>query len=151
MNKLNLMTAIVPLIIVAVGLIGWVTTLRGDLSAAQSQISNMKSEITPLQEEAKQSTIEISNLRTLIADLDRIEEVVEDIDVLLLRVDNLEESIDENDPAIEELKRNLAVANDQMKTIMADHMGFNDVLQELGKSGLLPSGERRTYGGYGGN
>jgi len=36
-----------------------------------------------------------------------------------------------------------------MKTIMGDHMGFNDVLQELGKSGLLPSGERRAYGGYG--
>jgi len=36
-----------------------------------------------------------------------------------------------------------------MKTIMGDHMGFNDVLQELGKSGLLPSGERRSYGGYG--
>jgi hypothetical protein len=28
-------------------------------------------------------------------------------------------------------------------------MGFNDILQELGKAGLLPSGERRSYGGYG--
>ena len=45
-------------------------------------------------------------------------------------------------------EKNLAIADDQMKTIMGDHMGFNDVLQELGASGILPSGERRAYGGY---
>jgi len=42
------------------------------------------------------------------------------------------------------------VANDQMKTIMGDHMGFADVLRQLGEAGALPSGERREYGGYGG-
>jgi len=33
---------------------------------------------------------------------------------------------------------------------MSDHAGFGDALKDLGKSGLLPSGERRDYGGYGG-
>ena len=36
-----------------------------------------------------------------------------------------------------------------MQTIMGDHMGFADVLEEMGMSGVLPAGERRAYGGYG--
>jgi hypothetical protein len=37
-----------------------------------------------------------------------------------------------------------------MATIMGDHNGFADVLRELGEIGVLPTGERRDYGGYGG-
>ena len=86
MNKLNLIATIVPLLIVAIGLIGWVTTLRGDLNVAHSQIIELKEDIVPLQEEAKQCAIEIHNLHKLIADLDEIQEVTDKIDVLLWRV-----------------------------------------------------------------
>jgi hypothetical protein len=30
-----------------------------------------------------------------------------------------------------------------------DFKNMNEVLQQLNASGLLPSGEKRTYGGYG--
>ena len=98
--NLSLIATIVPLIIVGIGLIGWVLSLRSDVTTTVGQLEVIQEEAENLQE----------------------------------RMNALEKSI--------------AVADDQMKTIMGDHMGFNDVLQELGKSGLLPSGERRAYGGY---
>ena len=146
--NINLIATIVPLAIVAIGLIGWVTTLRGDLTTAQAQLVAVSEEIKPLQDEAKQCAIEIHNLHELIKDIDKIEEVVDRVDVALFRLNSIEEEAQENAPAIAELQKNLAVANDQMRTIMADHMGFADVLDELNKSGALPSGERRAYGGY---
>ena len=39
--NINLIATIVPLLIVAVGLIGWVTTLRGDLNAAHVQLEDV--------------------------------------------------------------------------------------------------------------
>jgi uncharacterized membrane protein (DUF106 family) len=103
MGKLNLslIATIVPLIIVGIGLIGWVLSLRSDVTTTVEQLNAIQEEAESLQE----------------------------------RMNALDKS--------------LAVAEDQMKTIMGDHMGFNDILQELGKAGLLPSGERRSYGGYG--
>jgi len=103
MGKLNisLIATIVPLIIVGIGLIGWVLSLRSDVTTTVGQLEAIQEEAESLQE----------------------------------RMNALEKS--------------LAIADDQMKTIMGDHMGFNDILQELGKAGLLPSGERRSYGGYG--
>ena len=102
MEKLNLslIATIVPLIIVGIGLIGWVLSLRSDVTTAVKQQAVL---------EEKTESLEIK---------------------------------------FNELEKNLAIADDQMKTIMGDHAGFNDVLQELGKSGILPSGERRSYGGY---
>ena len=102
MNKhLGLIATVVPLLIVGIGLIGWVLSLRSDVTTTVGQLEAIQEEAKTLQE----------------------------------RMNDLEKS--------------LAVADDQMKTIMGDHMGFNTVLQELGKAGLLPSGERRSYGGYG--
>jgi len=103
MGKMNLslIATIVPLIIVGIGLIGWVLSLRSDVTTAVVQLEAIHEEAETLKE----------------------------------RLNNLE--------------KNLAIADDQMKTIMGDHMGFNDILQELGQAGLLPSGERRAYGGYG--
>jgi len=103
MGKLNLslIATIVPLIIVAIGLVGWVLSLRSDVTTTVGQLEVVQEETKTLQE----------------------------------RMNDLEKS--------------LAIADDQMKTIMGDHEGFNAVLQELGKAGILPSGERRSYGGYG--
>ena len=103
MGKMNLslIATIVPLIIVGIGLIGWVLSLRSDVTTAVVQLEAIHEEAETLKER------------------------------------------------LNKLEKNLAIADDQMKTIMGDHMGFNTVLQELGKAGLLPSGERRAYGGYG--
>ena len=144
--NINLLATIVPLAIVAVGLIGWVTTLRGDLNAAQSQLAEVRSDITPLQAEAKQCAIEIHNLHELIKDIDKIEEVVEEVDVAIFRLNSVEDSVKEHSPAIVELQKSLAIANDQMKTILADHEIMGEMLEDMGKT--QPAGERRSYGGY---
>ena len=149
MKPLNIALALLPVLIVAIGLIGWVTTLRGDLNTVQTQVVDLKAQVSSLQDESKQGALAISNLSELIKDIDKIEEVVDRVDVALFRLDAIEREAQTNAPAISELEKNLAVANDQMRTIMADHMGFADVLDDLGKAGVLPSGERRSYGGYG--
>ena len=102
MGKLNLslIATIVPLIIVAIGLVGWVLSLRSDVTTA-----------------VKQQAV-------------------------------LEEATESLETRLNKLEEQLAIADNEMRTIMADHSGFNEVLKELGKSGLLPSGERREYGGY---
>ena len=148
MGKLNLsiIATIVPLVIVAVGLIGWVTTLRGDLNAAQSQLAEVRSDIVPLQAEAKQCAIEIHNLHELIKDIDKIEGVVEEVDVAIFRLNSVEDEVKVHSPAIAELEKSLAIANDQMRTIMSDHEYMGEMLEDLGQS--QPAGERRPYGGY---
>ena len=99
-QNLSLIATIVPLIIVAIGLVGWVLSLRSDVTTA-----------------VKQQAV-------------------------------LEEATESLETRLNKLEEQLAIADNEMRTIMADHMGFNEVLKELGKSGLLPSGERREYGGY---
>tara|TARA_R100001244_G_C5083982_1_gene114666 strand:+ start:36 stop:482 length:447 start_codon:yes stop_codon:yes gene_type:complete len=148
MGKMNvsLLATLVPLAVVAIGLIGWVTTLRGDLNAAQFQLAEVREEIKPLQDEAKQFAVEIHTLHGHIKDMDRIEEVVDRVDVALFRLDSVEESVKANIPAIVSLEKSLAIANDQMKNIMSDHEYMGEMLEDLGKS--QPSGERRSYGGY---
>ena len=144
--NVNLIATIVPLLIVAIGLIGWVTTLRGDLNTAQVQLVAVSEEIKPLQAEAKQCAIEIHNLHELVKDINKIEEVVDRVDVALFRLDSIEESIKANSPAIVELEKSLAIANDQMKTIMSDHEYMGEMLEDLGEK--QSAGERRSYGGY---
>ena len=46
---------------------------------------------------------------------------------------------------IAELEKKDAIIDNEMRTIMGDHNGFNDVLKTIGISGY---GDSRTYGGY---
>ena len=74
------------------------------------------------------------------------EEVVEEVDVAIFRLNSIEDSIKEHSPAIAELEKSLAIANDQMRTIMSDHEYMGEMLEDMGKT--QPAGERRSYGGY---
>ena len=107
------------MLILVIGLIGWVLTLRNDVTGTVQQVDGFHEELAGVHEridERLEATLDIERqLNNRIADLEK----------------------------------SLAVANDQMQTIMGDHMGFADVLRELGEAGVLPSGERRAYGGYG--
>ena len=147
-KHLQLIGTIVPLLIVAVGLIGWVLTLRADITAAQTEIVELRRASQVVGQASRQTEIEIKKLNKLIEDFDEIEAITEEVDVLIFRIDELTEEVNRNSPAIEKLKTGLAIANDQANTIMADHAYMGEMLSELGKS--QPSGERRDYGGYGG-
>ena len=146
-KHLQLIGTIVPLLIVAVGLIGFVLTLRSDITAAQAQMVEVRRELQLVSQASSQTEIEINKLNKLIKDFDEIEAITEEVDVLIFRIDELTEEVGSNSPAIEKLKTGLAIANDQANTIMADHAYMGEMLSELGKS--QPSGERRSYGGYG--
>ena len=59
---------------------------------------------------------------------------------------DLEETMALLENRIDELKTKDAIMENEMRTIMSDHSGFNDVLKEMGKSGY---GDNRQYGNYG--
>ena len=131
MKHLGLIGAILPLVLLAIGMIGWVLTVRNDVTDAVKQITAVQEDIAAINER-------MENERTLRTDLhtDQAGDLVTITNGLNDRISGLE--------------TDLVLANDQMATIMGDHEGFADVLRELGEIGALPSGERRDYGGYGG-
>ena len=130
MKHLGLVGAILPLVLLAIGLIGWVLTVRNDVTDAVKQITAVQEEIAAINER-------MENERTVRTDLhtDQSRDLVTITNALSDRLSGLE--------------TDLVLANDQMATIMGDHLGFGDALRELGEIGVLPSGERRDYGGYG--
>ena len=100
MNKnLSLVATLVPLIIVAIGLVGWVLSLRSDVTATVQQVEAVQSEVVDLQSR------------------------------------------------MVDLEMSLAIADDQMNTIMGEHEVIGEMFKEIGE--IQPAGERRTYGGYG--
>jgi Tfp pilus assembly protein PilN len=90
-----------PLILLAIGLIGWTLTLRADVTSTTDKIEVLQEEMEDIHDR------------------------------------------------LEALEGTVSIIENEQRTIMADHMGFADVLDELGKAGLLPAGERREYGNYG--
>ena len=130
MKHLGLIGAVLPLVLLAIGMIGWVLTVRNDVTDAVKQITAVQEEVAAINER-------MENERTLRTDLhtDQAGDLVTITNGLSDRISGME--------------TDLVLANDQMATIMGDHLGFADVLRELGEIGVLPSGERRDYGGYG--
>ena len=61
---------------------------------------------------------------------------------------DLLESIDTLTEKVVELEQRSAVMENEMRTIMSDHSGFNDILKDMGQTGY---GDNRQYGNYGGN
>ena len=131
MKHLGVIGAILPLVLLAIGMIGWVLTVRNDVTDAVKQITAVQEEIAAINER-------MENERTLRTDLhtDQAEDLVTITNDITERINGLETG--------------LAISADQQKTINADHLGFADALREMGEIGVLPSGERREYGGYGG-
>lgn len=119
MNRLSLIATVIPLVIVAIGLIGWVLTLRNDVTDTVQQIDGFHEELSGIHAQLENGMKDVHQVVSALHE------------------------------RIIELEKSLLVANDQMQTIMGDHMGFADVLEEMGRSGVLPAGERRAYGGYG--
>jgi hypothetical protein len=118
-----LIVSVIPVVVIAIGLVAWVIQLRADLDVVKRDMAALDAGV--LAESDKQGRLH-SEVSTDLAD------ITNDINE---RINRLETA--------------LAVAEDQQRTIMADHEGFGDVLSELGQSGILPSGERRVYGSYG--
>jgi len=137
-KPLQLGLSLIPVVIIVIGLIGWVVTLRGNIDSAIESIQALQD-----------SQYDDSDL-------------VERVQALALQAEEAMTQIEEYGPAIESIRdRELdtemadkvsdvvtrqAVVENEMRQIMSDHAGFADVLYELGESGLI---ERRQYGSYG--
>ena len=113
-----------------------------------------------------------STVKTLDTNVAAIQETQSDVDVAVLQneVDNLKSqiiqveettttigqnsvfdpadlwaSIEEVEDRLIELETTDALIDNEMRTIMSDHSGFNEVLKQLNLSGY---GDNRTYGDY---
>jgi Tfp pilus assembly protein PilO len=124
---------IITIVVQAAGLIWYVSSLD----------SQMKTNATQIEELKEAHTIKINDLETRhnIA----IEKVASDLEKYQTLDGVMLSQLEERLAETEQVQR---VIDNEMRTIMSDHSGFNDVLKELNKAGLLPSGEKREYGGY---
>ena len=113
-----------------------------------------------------------STVKTLETNVAAIQETQSDVDVAVLQneVDNLKAqiiqveettttigqnsvfdpadlwaSIEEVEDRLIELETTAALIDNEMRTIMSDHSGFNEVLKQLNLSGY---GDNRAYGEY---
>ena len=64
-------------------------------------------------------------------------EVFDDTDLL--------KAIEDFDNRLDEIEKQQAIIENEMRTIMSDHSNFNGILKELGKEGY---GDNRQYGDY---
>ena len=115
-----------------------------DLAVLQTDFWNLKDKVDIL---SSQEQVDLSPLERAIAELDTslglIKETIDgERDIRHTTLDDFESRLDD----IETIN---AVINNEMRTIMADHNGFAEVLRQLELSGVLPSGETRAYGNYG--
>ena len=130
---------VIAIIVQAFGLIWYVAQL-------DSTVTNLDTSVGALQEQA--TTVDVAVLQK---DLENIKEKIAMMDQMhSMKFDpsELEEAIDELDKIIAELQTKDALIENEMRTIMSDHGGFADVLRQLNAAGLLPSGEKRSYGDY---
>ena len=124
---------IITIVVQAAGLIWYVSSLDSQMKANATQIQELK--------EAHNIKINDQETRHNIA----IEKVAFDLE----QYEQLDGSMySQLEMRVSETEQVQRVIDNEMRTIMSDHSGFNDVLKELNKAGLLPSGEKREYGGY---
>jgi len=77
-----------------------------------------------------------------------VKDRIAELDAEVSAIGSVLDRAKELDEIVNDVKTRIAVISNEQRTINADHQGFAEVLKELGESGLLPSGERREYGGY---
>ena len=168
MKPLQLGLSLLPVAIIVMGLIGWVVTLRGNLDVAQKDIAALQAsqyDDTDLIEKVQDLSIAsedsmtklmwileeygpaIESIRERELDTD-VKDRIAELDREIGAIGSVLDRAKELGEIVNDVKTQIAVISNEQRTINADHQGFAEVLKELGESGLLPSGERREYGGY---
>ena len=138
---------VVVIVVQAFGIIWYVAQL-------DSTVKNLDASVVTIQRSVADTDIavlqtEVDNLKDQVAALVAIEVEEFDPTAILNAITELETKLDDFDERLSDIETVQAVIDNEMRTIMADHSGFADVLAELQKSGLLPTGEKRQYGSYG--
>ena len=86
---------------------------------------------------------EVDNLKVQIIEVDEKATTIGQNTVF--DPEDLWASIEEIEDRLHELETTDALIDNEMRTIMSDHSGFNEVLKQLNLSGY---GDNRTYGEY---
>ena len=141
MKPLQLGLSLIPVVIIVIGLIGWVVTLRGNIDAALESIEELQRtqyDDTGLVERVQDLALQAEESMTKVVwMMDEYGPAIEAI-----RDRELDTGIQER---VADVVTRQAVIENEMRQIMQDHQGFAEVLEELGESGLI---ERREYGNY---
>ena len=115
----------------AFGLIWYVAQL-------DSTVKTLDTNVAAMQE--TQSTVDVAVLQT---EMDNLRAQI--VEVAEVDTDDLWDTLDELEDKLIELATRDALMENEMRTIMSDHNGFNEVLKELNLSGY---GDTRAYGDY---
>ena len=115
-----------------------------DLAVLQTELDNLIEKVAILSE---QEEVDLSDIEQSITELETAlglisDRVTEEREIRNTTLEEIQDSLDE-------LEKTQAVIDNEMRTIMSDHGGFAEVLKQINAAGLLPSGEKRQYGGYG--
>jgi len=140
-KPLQLGLSLIPVVIIVIGLIGWVVTLRGNIDSAIESIQELQQsryDDSDLMERVQELSVANEESMTKLAWI--MEEYGPAIEAIRDR--ELDTDIQER---VADVTTRQAVVENEMRQIMSDHQGFADVLYELGESGLI---ERRQYGNY---
>jgi len=149
----------------AFGIIWYVAQLDSTVKTLDSSVTTMQAQATTVDVAVLKT--DLDNLKTQLIALSLVE--VENFDPtdILNAITELEtkvtwmmddwgpkmnrvgDDLDDFDDRLSDIETVQAVIDNEMRTIMTDHGGFADVLAELQKSGVLPTGEKRQYGSYG--
>ena len=143
MKPLNIALALLPVAILAIGLIGWVVTLRGNLDGALKDIAELKAaqfDDTALLEQIQELSLASEETMAKVA------WIQDEYGPAIESIRNRELDTEMADKVSDVVTRQAVVEN-EMRQIMSDHEGFADVLRELGEAGYIT--ERREYGNYG--
>lgn len=141
MKPLQLGLSLIPVVIIVIGLIGWVVTLRGNIDAALESIEELQRtqyDDTGLVERVQDLALQAEESMT------KVVWMMEEYGPAIESIRDRELDTEMSDRVADVVTRQAVVEN-EMRQIMADHQGFADVLRELGESGLI---EHREYGNY---
>ena len=127
---------VIAIIVQAFGIIWYVAQL-------DSTVTNLDTSVVALQEQA--TTVDVAVLQK---DLENIKEkilMMDEMHSMKFDPSELEEAIDNIEKIIAGLQTKDAIIENEMRSIMSDHSGFNDILKELGMESY---GDKREYGNY---
>mgnify|MGYP003648407601 CR=1 FL=1 len=136
-TKIKLPIAVIGIIVAqAFGIIWYVAQL-------DSTVKDLDSSVATIQEQA--TTVDIAVLQTTINNIQDKITMMDEMHSEKFDPSDLEDALDELEERLDELEKMDAIMENEMRTIMSDHNGFNKVLQDMGKQGY---GDDREYGNY---
>ena len=130
---------VAAIIVQAFGLIWYVAQLDSTVKTLDTNVTNIQETQSNVDVAVLQN--EVDNLKVQIIEVDEKATTIGQNTVF--DPEDLWSSIEEIEDRLHELETTDALIDNEMRTIMSDHSGFNEVLKQLNLSGY---GDNRTYG-----